>query len=210
MHTEVLLTSVTSTCIKYSSEGQNKTMYHSATPSLAAKALCSSVVPWARWEEGKLWSARVRSVFAFPLVSRPGGRHWQQPFTNGARITCFPDLNRQGSRNISDSRMRAHCSESPSPSRLFSTTAQNVPTGRAAPVTHDHLPRCSILFKVSPITSSGDAVGRSGDYRMPIRSGSITICRMIGRPFSTTRGACRDLRFSRICQIGCQRFSFRC
>ena len=125
----------------------------------------------------------------------------------GARITCFANLNRQGSRNISDSRMRAHCiSESPSPSRLFSTTAQNVPTGRAAPVTHDHLPRCSILFKVSPITSSG----RSGDYRMPIRSGSITICRMIGRPFSTTREACRDLRFSRICQIGCQRFSFRC
>ena len=146
MHTQVLLTSVTSTCIKYSCEGQNKAMYHSATPSLAAKALCSSVVPWARWEEGKLWSARVRSVFAFPLVSRPGGRHWQQPFTNGARITCFPDLNRQGSKNISDSRMRAHCSESPSPSRLFSTTAQNVPTGRAAPVTHDHLPRCSILL----------------------------------------------------------------
>ena len=115
------------------------------------------------------------------------------------------------SKDISDSRMRAHCiSESPSPSRLFSTTAQNVPTGRAAPVTHDHLPRCSILFKVSPITSSGDAVGRSGDYRMPIRSGSITICRMIGRPFSTTREACRDLRFSWICQIGCQRFSFRC
>ena len=91
--------------------------------------------------------------------------------------------------------MRAHCiSESPSPSRLFSTTAQNVPTGRAAPVTHDHLPRCSILFKVSPITSSGDAVGRPGDYRMPIRSSSITICRMIGRPFSTTRGACSTAR----------------
>ena len=75
MHTQVLLTSVTSTCIKYSSEGQNKAMYHSATPSLAAKPLCSSVVPWARWEEGKLWSRRVPSVFAFPLVSRPGGRH---------------------------------------------------------------------------------------------------------------------------------------
>ena len=75
MHTQVLLTSVTSTCIKYSSEGQNKAMYHSATPSLAAKPLCSSVVPWARWEEGKLWSRRVRSVVAFPLVSRPGGRH---------------------------------------------------------------------------------------------------------------------------------------
>ena len=73
--TQVLLTHVTSTCIKYSSEGQTRTMYHSATPSLAAKALCSSVVPWARWEEGKLWSGRVRSVFAFPLVSRPGGRH---------------------------------------------------------------------------------------------------------------------------------------
>ena len=107
--------------------------------------------------------------------------------------------------------MRAHCfSESPSPSRLFSTTAQNVRTSRAAPVTQDHLPIYSILFKVSPITSSGDAVGRSGDYRMPIRSGSITICRMIGRPFSTTREACRDLRFSRICQIGCQRFSRCC
>ena len=67
--TQVLLTRVTSTCIKYSSEGQTRTMYHSATPSLAAKALCSSVVPWARWEEGKLWSGRVRSVLTVSSAS---------------------------------------------------------------------------------------------------------------------------------------------
>ena len=127
--TQVLLTRVTSTCIKYSGEGQTRTMYHSAAPSLAAKALCSSVVPRARWEEGKLYSGRVRSVFAFPLVSRPGGRHWQQPFTNGARITCFPILNRKGSKDISDSRMHAYCS-SGSPSRPFSTTPPSMPAGR--------------------------------------------------------------------------------
>ena len=74
-------------------------------------------------------------------------------------ITYFLILNRGISKDVSDFGMRAHF-YSPSPSRLFSTTAQNVPTSRAAPVTQDHLPRCSILFKVSPITSSGDAVGR--------------------------------------------------
>ena len=39
-----------------------------------------------------------------------------------------------------------------------------------------------------------DGVVRPGDYRMPIRPFSTTICRMIGRPFSTTRGACSTAR----------------